>query len=370
MNILILNWRDPSHPLAGGAEQSLHEHAKYWDKKGAHVTWFASSFKNAKNKDNLENIKIIRAGNHYTVHLLFIIYWLFGKIRKDFDVVVDCFHFLPFFAPLYIRNVKKIALINEVADRLWFSNLPLPFSWIGYKIEPLFFRFYKNVPFITASESAKNDLKKMGIKENNINIIPHGVSLPNKLPDSKKENSPTIIYCSRVTKDKGVGDALKAMQIINNQKTIKEKLTLWIVGKEEKPGYLQNLLKKNKISSKQIKYFGFVSEKKKFELLSKAWILVHPSKKEGWGLNVIEANSVGTPAVGYDVEGLRDSIKNNKTGLLSQTNPNDLTKCIEILINNNKMRKEFSDNALKWSKEFNWEKSGRESWEIINSFSF
>ena len=36
---------------------------------------------------------------------------------------------------------------------------------------------------------------------------------------------------------------------------------------------------------------------------------------------MIEANSVGTPAVGYDVPGLRDSIRHGRTGLLA--NPGD-----------------------------------------------
>lgn len=362
MKILILNWRDPENPLAGGAEQSLYEHAKYWAKKGASITWFSSSFKNAKREDSLGNIKIIRAGSHYTVHLLFLIYWLFGKIGKDFDIIVDCFHFIPFFTPLYIKKIKKIALINEVADKLWFSNLLFPFSWIGYKIEPLFFKFYMNVPFITASESAKKDLVKMGIREKDINIIHHGVTLPPTLPIKRESKNPTIIYCSRVTEDKGIEDALKAFNILKEEIF---DLEFWIIGKEEKSGYLEDLLKRNKISSKQIKYFGFVSEKKKFELLSKTWILVHPSKKEGWGLNVIEANSVGTPAIGYDVEGLRDSIKNNETGLLSETNPKDLAGKTRLLIDNSKMRKDLSDNATKWSKEFDWDLSGKQSWSLI-----
>lgn len=364
MNILILNWRDPENPLAGGAEQSLYEHAKYWAKNGANITWFASSFKNAKKEDNLGNIKILRAGSHYTVHLSFLIYWLSGKTNKNFDIVVDCFHFLPFFTPLYIRNIKKIALINEVADRLWFSNIPFPFSWIGYMVEPLFFKFYRKVPFITASESAKNDLIKMGIKEKNINVISHGVTLPLILPKKRESYNPTVIYCSRVTKDKGIEDALKVFNILKKEVS---NLEFWIVGKEEKLGYFEDLLKKNKVSTEQIKYFGFVREKKKFELLSKAWILIHPSRKEGWGLNVIEANSVGTPAVGYNVEGLRDSIIDKKTGLLSETNPNDLAKSIEVLVNNKNIREEFSNNALRWSKEFSWEKSARTSWEFINN---
>jgi hypothetical protein len=61
MKILILNWRDPMHPLAGGAERSVLEHAKYWKNMGAEITWFASAFPGSKNRDIVSGIQIIRA---------------------------------------------------------------------------------------------------------------------------------------------------------------------------------------------------------------------------------------------------------------------------------------------------------------------
>ena len=95
MNILILNWRDPKHPLAGGAEISLLEHAKYWKKKGATITWFASTFPGAKKKEQFDGISIVRKGSHYTVGFWAFYFYLTKKI-KGFDIVIDCFHFLPF----------------------------------------------------------------------------------------------------------------------------------------------------------------------------------------------------------------------------------------------------------------------------------
>lgn len=57
---------------------------------------------------------------------------------------------------------------------------------------------------------------------------------------------------------------------------------------------------------KYVTFLGFVSEKKKFEEMAKAWNLLVPSSREGWGMIVPEANSVGTPVIAYDVSGLRD----------------------------------------------------------------
>ena len=143
MNIVILNWRDIKHPLAGGAEISLFEHAKYWVQKNAQVTWFSSSIKGRVDSENIKGITVIRRGSHYTVHIHALVYYLNGRLGKP-DVIIDCFHFLPFFTPLYVRRTKVVALINEVARNLWFSNLPIIFSIIGYHLEDWFFKVYRH----------------------------------------------------------------------------------------------------------------------------------------------------------------------------------------------------------------------------------
>ncbi len=152
MKILILNWRDPKHPFAGGAEKSVMEHAKRWKKEGADVSWFAASFDRARKEEVVDGIKIIRRGNHYTVHLYFVIYCLSGKM-EEFDFIVDCFHFVPFFSPIFMKKVKRIAIVQERAGKLWFKNLIFPLSLIGYLLEPFFFKLYKNTIFLTGSES-------------------------------------------------------------------------------------------------------------------------------------------------------------------------------------------------------------------------
>src|SRR6266702_1517269 len=125
MRILILNWRDVENPLGGGAELSLFEHAKYWLGRGNSVTWFTSAYDSCLTEETREGVKIVRRGSVYTVHPWAIYYILSRKLGK-FDVVVDCFHFLPFFTTLFVKNEKIVALINEVAGKLWFANLVFP----------------------------------------------------------------------------------------------------------------------------------------------------------------------------------------------------------------------------------------------------
>lgn len=363
MNILVLNWRDPKHPLAGGAEISLHEHIKYWQKKRAKVTWYAGSFEKSKSEEIVDGIKIIRKGNHYTVALNFYFDWILGKFRNT-DLIVDCFHFISFMTPLYTGKTRKIALINEVAGKLWFGNLPAPIAYIGYKIEPLIIKMYKEIKFITGSESAKKDLLKIGIQSNMVTVINHGIDPPKKSKNFVKELNPTLIFLGRISRDKGIEDALEmlARLIVKNNKIV-----LWIVGKYESDSYK---IKINKIIdtlkiNKNLVFFGYVDNALKNELLQRSWLLIHPSVKEGWGLNVIEANQVGTPAIGYNVAGLRDSILNNKTGVLVNPNVKSLAEGVNMLLKDNQKLRVMGSEAKKWSTNFSWEKAGKISYDLL-----
>ena len=370
MQILILNWRDINHPLAGGAEISLFEHAKYWSRRGGKVIWFASSFNRAKTRENIDGITIIRKGSHHTVHLWAFLYFVLHKFGK-FDLVIDSFHFIPFFTPLYIRRKKIIALINEPAKNTWFKNISFPFSLIGFIMEPLFFASYKKTQFITGSESISKELQKdYGLLDKNIHVIHHGVTIRKSIGRVKKEKDPTVIYVSMISADKGMEDAIKAIALAS-RKT--RPLHFWIVGKAQDEQYLKRIKKMaQKLGIKKSStFFGYVSEEKKFDLLSRAWILIHPSIREGWGLNVIEANMYGTPAVGYNVSGLKDSIKHRQTGLLTKQNtPEELAKAITSLIKNKNLLSHLSKNAILWSKKFAWKISGEKSWELIERVSY
>lgn len=363
MRILILNWRDQKHPLAGGAEQSLLEHAKYWRKKGAEIIWFSSFYKGAKKTETVDGIKFIRQGSHYTVHARAYLYYkkyLFNSI----DIIIDNFHGIPFFAPIYFNDKKIIALINEPAKEVWFKNIIWPLSVIAYYAEPHFFFMYKNIPFITSASSIVNELQKLGIAKKNINNIAHGVTVERPNPILQKEEHPTLLYLSQVSPDKGIEDALIAFKKV---KLEMPKAVFWIVGKAISEKYqmkIFNLARELELTESTI-FYGFVKQSEKFRLLQKAWVLVHPSIREGWGLNVIEANTYGIPAVGYNVTGLQDSIKNGVTGLLTESNtPDDLSEKI-IKLMNKKENEKFSDNAKKWSTQFTWEKAGRKSWQLI-----
>lgn len=369
MNILILSWRGPNHPNAGGAEQSTHEHAKGWVKAGHTVTLFTAYYKGAKREEEIDGVYVIRSGRQiFGVHIDAFKWYLFGN-HKPFDLVIDQFHGIPFFTPLYVR-AKKLAFIHEVTKEVWrvnaWSNLvyQIPFT-IGMILEPLIFRiFYRHIPFMTVSESTKKDLINWGIPEKNIKVIYNGINRPSLQKISKKEKNKTLIFLGALTIDKGVEDALQVFSILGRED---QGWQFWVVGK----GDLESWKSRSRELGigKKVKFWGFVSEEKKYELLGKAHILVNPSVREGWGLVVIEAASVGTPTVGYNVAGLRDSIKNGETGILCSPNEVSCTEAIVSLMSDQKQYQMLVQNCFRWASEFNWSKSVKKSLTLIENIS-
>lgn len=363
MNILILNWRDPKNPNSGGAEIVTMEHAKAWVRVGHKVIWFTSKFKGSKTREVIDGVNVVRHGNALAVYLLAPLFYLFSK--QKFDLVIDEIHGLPFFTPLYVRK-PKIAFIHEVAGEIWDYMFTFPLNKLGKFMESLYFQLYKNVKFWTDADSTIDDLVNKGIKRQNCIAIDCPASnkaltiLPNK------EKNPTFIFVSRVVKMKGMADVLEAFFYI--QKELKD-VKLWIVGDGDGE-YIKELketMKFYSISTK-VRFFGHVSEEEKLELMRKAHVLLHASVKEGWGLVIIEAASQGTPSVVYNVSGLRDSVKNGKTGIvLKENNPREMASQAMNLLKNKDRYLSFQKSGIVWAKSLTWEKATKQSLRLLDS---
>lgn len=368
MNIVVFSWRDIRHPLAGGAEKVAFQHMKYWQKNGHNVTLFTSRTNTSLEYEEIEKINIVRKGYQYLgVQIAAFLYY--KKNKKNIDFIVEEFHGIPFFTPLY-SNKPKLAVIYEVARDVWFMN---PFMFpikqivgvVGFLFEPFIFKMYKKTNFMTISNSTKKDLIKFGIPKKNIKIVYCGFTPP-KAVTYKKEKIKTVVYLGAIAKDKGIEDALKVFYELNKI----GKYQFWVLGKgnSEYIKKLKNYCFKNKI--KNIEFFGFVDEKKKYELLAKSHILVNTSFREGWGLVNIEANSVGIPVVAYNVKGVVDSVVHDNNGLIiEERDYKKMADAIDGLLANEALYNRLSKNSIIWSNSFPWKKSLDDSLSIISQLS-
>jgi glycosyltransferase involved in cell wall biosynthesis len=356
----MLNWRDIKNPLAGGAELATHELMRRWAAWGHDCTLFAASFPGAPAEERLDGVHIVRQGGPYTVQLRA---WqrYAADLRARGDVVIDQCHGLPFWTPLYVRR-PTVGYIHEVAGAIWRQMTPFPLSVCGPALEAWSLRLYRALPFITVSASTRDDLVAQGLRH--VRVIPNGLSCPVRAQVPVKEAELTLLFAGRLSKMKGVEDALDACAQVA---AAVPGVRLWVIGSGD-PIYEQALKARARRLGLKDKttFWGRVPEAQKLDLMGRAHVLIHPSLKEGWGLVVLEANAQGTPAIGYAVAGLRDSICDGETGLLvPPQQPAALAAAVVSLWQDQPRREAFSRAALAWAATFRWDDSARAWCEVL-----
>ncbi len=355
MRILWFNWRDIKNPDAGGAEVFTHEVCKRLVNKDGieSITLFAASFDGCKTEEMVDGVRIARGGNKYTVY---------GKAREfynankqGFDLVVDEINTKPFNTPSFVHGKPIVALIHQLAREFWFYETKFPINLLGYYfLERYWLSKYRDIPTITVSESSAQDLKEWGFK--NVHVVPEGLSFSPLQILPEKEIKPTVLFVGRLKKAKKPDDALRAFRIIRDEMP---EARLWIVGS----GYMEDELREMARSmfpteSGDITIFGRQSNSQKLELMSRAHVLLVPGVREGWGLVVTEANAMGTPAVAYDVPGLRDSVIDGVTGALVHSGDYvGMAIAAVDLLKEHIKRKSYSRNGMNNAKYFGWDKT-------------
>jgi glycosyltransferase involved in cell wall biosynthesis len=355
LRILFLTWRDQSNPAAGGAETFTEEVGKRLSSFGNDVTIFASTFNGCQRITFRSKMKIIREGGKYRVYAK-----ARGYVKKneaDFDIIIDQINTVPFGIPKVVKNTPVVALIHQLAREIWFYETRFPLNALGFFIlEPLWLRGYRRIPTVTVSDSTKMDLLNRGFLQ--VHTIHNGITAQALTELPEKAPNPVFAFVGRLVRSKHPDHAISAFEKIRETLPTSE---LWIIG----DGYLRRKLDRD--PKEGVTFFGRVRDDEKFQLLKRAHILLVPSTREGWGVSVIEANAMGTPAVGYDVHGLRDSIVHNVTGLRVQSNPSALAEASINVLNDSTILKRLSANALDWSKKFNWDYTATEFQSFLKS---
>lgn len=360
MKILFFNWRDITNPRSGGAEVYIHEIAKRLA-TSHEVVIFCSKYDGCRDTDELDNVKVIRRGGALSLYFYAFFDYLFKLRKEKFNVIIDSINCVPFFTPLFIRK-PKIAIIYHLVNKKTISQeLSFPadlLAWLAQRLIPL---IYRNINFITISDSSYNDLIQFGIPRNNLNVIYCGIN-HDLLSPGIKSNKPIISYVGVIKRYKQLDHLLKAYQLVRNEIP---KIELVIAGKRD-CSELKNQARKMGLEN-SINFMGEISEKEKVKILQRSHVFAICSVKEGWGISVIEANACGTPAIAYDVPGLRDSIQHQKTGLLvSYGNWKELANTLVTILKDSSRRENLSKNALKWAANFNWDKSADDFMKIVH----
>lgn len=359
-SFLWLTWKDHKHPDAGGAEVVLNELSHRLIADGHEVTWLTASYGGATKFDDYDGIHIIRVGENRMVHPFQALAYYARRMRNKFDYVIEVVNTSPYFSVFFGKKSKRFLFYHQMAREVWHHEAKPPLSYTGYYVfEPVASRLLSasKVPVITESHSTVQDLKRFGFDENNIHIISMGVEIdPLPRPDAaKKFASPTLLSLGAMRSMKRTLDQIKAFELA---KIDIPNLKLKIAGSTE-GDYGRKVFDyiKKSLAKDDIKVYGKIPTVEKIRLLQRSHILLQTSIKEGWGLTITEAASQGTPSVAYDVDGLRDNIINDKTGILTEQNPEALSRGIKKLLSGEDYYVKLRNAAWKASRKVTFDQS-------------
>ena len=345
----MLNWRDPKSPLAGGAERVTQGYLSALVDRGHEVFWYANEFPGCAPTDTVNGIKIIRGGGKGS-SIAQARRWY--RTQPRFDLVIDQHHGIPWYAPWW-SGTNCVAYIHEVLGPIWDAFYKFPWNVIGKSQERWTHWLYRNVQFWTACESTRDDLQRQGVKK--VQIIRYGVhtvAIPELEP--KLFVPPLkLAMVSRLAPNKRIEHGVRAVAAL---KTMGVASMLKIVGTGEYEHAIRKAVADCSLE-REVTFVGGLRETEKDELLRGSHLLLHTSQREGWGLNVIEANAMGTPAAVYPVAGLRESTLDNETGVVARgETPELLAERIGELLKVPGDYERLRRGAWERAKTFHWSK--------------
>ena len=365
INILALSWRDIKNPKKGGAEIHTHEMLKRLDKKKFNAIHFSPSYDGCLKREKIDGVTYIRKGGVFSVIFWAWLYYKRNKNRIDF--VIDQCNTHRFFTKFWVEKSKRIFYIHQLTREIWDIQMRFPLNKIGKVMESFMLKLNKNDYTITVSESTKTDLIDLGFNPEKIFIVPNGMNCEFKPYEAlkKEDKSNSFIYVGRYAHYKGIDSAIEALGQVKKEY---KNTSLWVGGKKDEQYIKNNLipicekygLTYGEDEDKDVVFWGFVSEEKKFELQEKARALIFPSIREGWGIIVIEAASMGTPSIVYDSPGCRDAVNYGKAGYLCSRNTvQEIAECMKKTFIDKEEYEKIRENAYNFSTQFNWENTGK-----------
>lgn len=181
-------------------------------------------------------------------------------------------------------------------------------------------------------------------------VIPNAVDLTLYKNKKNVRKLYDVIFIGRLVERKGCSYLLKAIKELRQNGY--ESLKVAIVGRGEQQSKLKKYVSENNLN-KNIKFFGYVSESKKRELLSKSKIAAFPATGgESFGIVLLEAMAAGCVVLAGDNPGYRGVMERERESLFNPKDYESLAEKIDYLLSKHKVMLRIYQNQQKILKQF------------------
>jgi glycosyltransferase involved in cell wall biosynthesis len=368
-SVLLLCWRDTGHPQGGGSETYLQRIGAQLAASGVAVTLRTARYPGATRREVVDGVRIQRAGGPYSVYVRALLAMAAARLgvgplrRVRPDVVVDTQNGLPFLARLAYGQ-RVAVLVHHCHREQWpFAGRVL--GGLGWFVESwLSPRLHRRSQYVTVSLPSARDLIDLGISTERIALVRNGIDeAPEASLRGPRAGHPRVLVLSRLVPHKQIEDALSAVALLRPSIP---GLHLDIVGGGWWWRRLVDYAARLGISD-AVTFHGHLDDVTKHHVMQQSWVHVLPSRKEGWGLAVIETAQHAVPTIGYRSSGgLADSIIDGVTGVLVDSRA-ELVDRLQELLADPVLRDQLGAKAQARSAEFSWRQSADAMHTVLES---
>lgn len=296
-------------------------------------------------------------------------------LRRAPDVFFTPQHVLPLTAPK--RSVVTI-------HGLEYERYPQYYSWreFSYLRGVTKDAVRRSVRVIAVSETTKRDLVDLyRVPEEKITIIYHGTpsqlsssgltrgsidsrrSLPRVRSRGGNDNkNPYFLFLGRIELKKNVDGVIRAFEIVKERYKLSHKLIL--AGGDGRGSKNIKYQISNIKYRDHIKLLGYVSKTEKYELLRGAEAFVFPSWYEGFGLPILEAQSVGVPVITSNISAMPE-VGGRAALYADPANPESIADAMRRVAEDQKVRDDLIATGYENTKRFSWETCARETLSVL-----
>ena len=368
-SVLLLSWRDTGHPQGGGSETYLQRIGAQLAASGVSVTLRTARYAGAARREVIDGVRISRAGGRYSVYVWALLAMASARLgvgplrRVRPDVVVDTQNGLPFLARLVYG--RRVAILVHHCHREQWPVAGRVLGRLGWLVESRVSpRLHRRNQYVTVSLPSARDLVGLGVGNERIALVRNGLDdAPEASLGSPRAATPRVLVLSRLVPHKQIEDALAAVARLRPSIP---GLHLDIVG----GGWWWRRLVDHAASlgiSDAVTFHGHIDDVAKHHVMQQSWVHLLPSRKEGWGLAVVEAAQHAVPTIGYRSSGgLADSIIDGVTGVLVDSRT-ELVNRLQQLLDDPVLRDQLGAKAQARSAEFSWPQSADAMRTVLES---
>lgn len=204
---------------------------------------------------------------------------------------------------------------------------------------------------IAVSQNTKKDLMRLyKVVENKITVIYEGYD--DELQNFKTYK-PWLLFVGRLEERKNIIGIIRAYEILKEKYKIPHRLIL-----AGKFGYGSEKIKQeldNVNCADDIILPGFVKDEDKFSLIKNADVFLFPTFYEGFGIPILEAQSVGVPVVASNNSSIPE-VAGNSAILVDPHNAEEIADATYKLISDKNLRDDIIKRGYENVKRFSWEK--------------